>query len=61
MNTQQADQISEMRIRIEGMERERAQKLLDEDRMKSEFTLLNEKIRSLEDELRIKVVDFDAS
>jgi len=61
MNTQQADQISEMRIRIEGMERERAQRLLDEDRMKSEFTLLNEKIRSLEDELRIKVVDFDAS
>lgn len=49
MNTQQADQISEMRIRIEGMERERAQRLLDEDRMKSEFTLLNEKIRSLED------------
>lgn len=50
-----------MRLRIETMERERAQRLLDEDRMKGEFTLLNEKIRSLEEDLRIKVSDFDAS
>ncbi len=50
-----------MRLRIEVFERERAQRGIEEDRMKSEFSMFQEKIRSLEEEIRIKVSDFDAS
>ncbi len=50
-----------MRLRIEVFERERAQRGIEEDRMKSEFSMFQEKIRSLEEDIRIKVSDFDAS
>lgn len=43
------------------MERERSQRLIDGDRMSGEITMLNEKIRSLEEDIRIKISDFDAS
>jgi chromosome segregation ATPase len=57
----QTSQITEMRISIENMERERSQRLIDGDRMSGEITMLNEKIRSLEEDIRIKISDFDAS
>ena len=43
------------------MERERSQRLIDDERSRSEMTLLNEKIRSLEEELRIKVSELEAA
>ena len=43
------------------MERERSQRLIDDERGRSEMTLLSEKIRSVEEELRIKVSELEAA
>ena len=53
-NTRQADQISDQRQRIEELERERSQFMLDGERKRGEMTLLNERIRAMEEELRFK-------
>ena len=49
-NTRQADTLSDQRLRIEELERERSKVMLDGERTRSEITLLNEKIRSMEEE-----------
>ena len=58
-NARQSDQITDQRMRIEELERERNQHFLEQERGRGEATLLNEKIRSLEEEIRVKCSEFD--
>ena len=44
---------------MEELERERQQLILDHQSQKGEFDLFKDKIRTLEDELRIKVGDLE--
>lgn len=43
------------------MERERSQRLIDDERHKGEVQLLNERIRSLEEDLRFKVSELETA
>ena len=48
-------------MRIEQMERERSQNMLETERFKSEIALLNDKVRSFEEDLRIKATELEAA
>lgn len=61
INTRQTDTLSDQRLRIEELERERSKVMLDGERTRSEITLLNEKIRSMEEEQRFKGTELESA
>ena len=58
---QQAEQINEMTLQIDGLERERSQWLIEGDRFRNDALLFEEKLRTLEETLRIRTGEVDTA
>ena len=60
-DARKGEQITDQRLKIEEMERERASAMLNDERHRGELQLLQERIRSLEEDLRFKVSELETA